>query len=241
MITALIFDFDGLIVDTETPALESWRVIYAEYGLELALSLWQHALGTNRGFDALTHLATLLEQGPTPELARSLNRADLRARRQELKQQLCTNQPLLPGVLTILAEARTLGLPCAVASSSGREWVEGWLRQHDIYEAFACVRTGDDVALTKPAPDLFLSAAACMHRPPEACLVFEDAPNGILAARAAGMRCVAVPGAISRHLDLPPADLVLPALDALPLDELLRKVCNGGETDQVPFDHQNDP
>jgi HAD superfamily hydrolase (TIGR01509 family) len=224
MITALIFDFDGLIIDTETPAFASRQMIYAGYGLELALERRQHALGSNRSFDAVAHLVTLLEQGPTPERAHTLDHAEVRARRQQLKQRLSADQPLLPGVLTKLDEARAMGLPCAVASSSGRDWVAGWLRRHAIYERFVCVRTGDDVAATRPAPDLFLSAAAGLERSPEQCMVFEGLPNGILAARAAGMRVVAVPGAISRHFDLPPADLVLPALDALPLDALLQKL-----------------
>jgi HAD superfamily hydrolase (TIGR01509 family) len=202
-------------------------MIYAEYGLELALRLWQRAPGSNRSFDAVAHLVTLLEQGPTPERAHMLDHAEVRVRRQKLKQRLSADQPLLPGVLSKLDEARTLGLPCAVASSSGRDWVAGWLERHAIHERFVCVYTGDDVAATKPAPDLFLSAAAGLERPPEQCLVFEDSSNGILTAHAAGMRAVAVPSAISRHFDLPPADLVLPALDALPLEMVLHQLDNG--------------
>lgn len=225
MITALIFDFDGLIVDTETPAFESWRQIYAEYGQELTLSLWEHALGTNHGFDAATHLAGLLAQHPaTADAARSLDLAALRTRRQQIKAALSADQPLLPGVLDILQQADALDLPCAIASSSGRTWVAGWLRRHDIYDRFACIRTAEDVVMTKPAPDLFLSAAAGLGQPATQCLVFEDAPNGVRAARAAGMRCVLVPGAISRHLTLPPADLQLPALNALPLTTILNLV-----------------
>src|SRR5207247_2198202 len=148
----------------------------------------------------------------------------LLARRMAAKHALSAQQPLLPGAREILTQARMLGLPCAVASSSGRDWVLGWLRHHGIEGSFTCVRTADDIVYTKPAPDLFLSAAACLGVPPADCLVFEDSPNGILAARAAGMRCVAIPGAISSRLVLPPADLVLPAVDALPLPEIIAKV-----------------
>jgi HAD superfamily hydrolase (TIGR01509 family) len=213
MIQALIFDFDGLLVDTETPAFESWRQLYAEYGHDLALELWQGALGTSHGFDAADHLAQLAT-GP-------IDRAELLARRQAVKHALSAAQPLLPGAREILAQAHELRLPCAVASSSSREWVVGWLRQHGIEDQFACIRTADDVRLTKPAPDLFLSAAACLGLPPERCLVFEDSANGILAARAAGMPCVAVPGAITRQLALPSADLLIDSLDAMPLTNLL--------------------
>lgn len=216
MIHALIFDFDGLLVDTETPAFESWRVIYGEYGHDLALERWQGALGTMHGFDALEYLEHLL--------GRPLDRAGEVERRRALKAALSAEQPLLPGARELLQQAGTMGLPCAVASSSDRAWVSGWLERHAIRDAFACVRTADDVAWTKPAPDLFLSAAACLGVAPADCLVFEDSPNGILAARAAGMRVVAVPGAITSRLKLPPADLVLAALDALPLRAIIKKV-----------------
>jgi HAD superfamily hydrolase (TIGR01509 family) len=213
-IHALIFDFDGLLVDTETPAYESWRAMYAEHGLELPMALWKEALGTAHGFDALEHLAVQVGAG--------FDRAGVRERRQLQKQRLSAQQPLLPGVLTILGEAHELGLPCAVASSSGRAWVEGWLVHHSIRERFACVRTAEDVARTKPDPALFLSAAACLGAAPGACLVFEDSPNGILAAHAAGMRCVAVPGAISRQVALPAAELAIERLDSIALREILR-------------------
>jgi HAD superfamily hydrolase (TIGR01509 family) len=212
-IQALIFDFDGLLVDTETPAYESWLRIYAEYGEELPLALWKEALGTAHGFDALSHLEA--------RVGRALDRAAVRGRRQRLKAELSAPQLLLPGVLEMLDQADALGLPSAVASSSDRRWVLGWLARHSILQRFVCVRTADDVAYTKPDPELFLSAAACLGAPPGACLVFEDSPNGILAARAAGMRCVAVPGAITRQIALPTADLTLERLDALPLRTIL--------------------
>ena len=218
MIQALIFDFDGLLVDTETAAFESWQSIYGDYGHELSLDLWKDAVGRTpgQGFDAAGHLAALVEQ--------PFDRAALIAERLARKRALCARQPLLPGVTQILAEARRLGLPRAVASSSDREWVEGWLRHYGIRDEFDCVRTADDVAATKPAPDLFLSAAACLGMPPGACLVFEDSPNGARGAKAAGMRCVVVPGAITSQLAMPAADLVLPSLEALPLAAIIARV-----------------
>lgn len=225
MISALIFDFDGLIVDTETPALESWRRIYAEQGLDLPLEVWVGALGTSHGFDALEHLIGLVG-GLDPARAAILRAeaATILTRRQELKETLSATQAMLPGVQSLLEQTAAAGMPCAVASSSSRRWIEGWLSRLEIAARFMCVRTGDDVDRTKPDPALFLSAAACLGFPPEECLVLEDSPNGILAARAAGCPVVAVPGAIAGQIALPPADLVLPSLDALPLAGLIAAV-----------------
>ena len=216
MIAALIFDFDGLLVDTETPAFESWQPIYAEFGQTLPFDLWKDSLGTSHGFDPLAHLVTIA--------GRPIDRAALLARRLAYKHELATQQPLLPGAKAILDQARALELPCALASSSDRAWIDWWLTSHNIISYFACIRTAEDVVRTKPSPELFLSAATCLGAQPAVCLVFEDSPNGILAARAAGMRCVAVPGAITRQLELPPADLVLESLEALPLIGILAKL-----------------
>lgn len=225
MIKALIFDFDGLIVDTETPALESWRRIYAEHGFDLELEVWAGALGTNHGFNALEHLTNLVAgvDGARAAALRAEAAAVL-ARRQELKAQLSASQGILPGVMAVLDQADALGMPCAVASSSGYSWVGGWLERLGILGRFRCVRTGDDVERTKPDPALFLSAAACLGVPPAACLVLEDSPNGILAARAAGCPVIAVPGALTSKLALPPADLVVPSLDAMPLSAMIAAV-----------------
>ncbi len=225
MIAGLIFDFDGLIVDTETPALESWRQIYAEHGFDLGLDVWAGALGTNHGFDALEHLVGLVGGSDNARaVALRAEAAAVLARRQALKDSLSAGQAVLPGVESLLDQADVQGMPCAVASSSSYRWVGGWLERLGLLGRFVCVRSSDDVERTKPDPALFLSAAACLGLPASACLVLEDSPNGILAARAAGCPVVAVPGAITRRLTLPRADLVIPGLDAMPLAALLAAV-----------------
>jgi beta-phosphoglucomutase-like phosphatase (HAD superfamily) len=124
----------------------------------------------------------------------------------------------------ILDAAEALGLRCAVASSSSVGWLERWLGKHCIRHRFGAICGRDDVARVKPAPDLYLLAASRLGVDPAACLVLEDSPNGIRAARAAGMRCVAVPNALTRQLALPDPDLVVASLAERPLPDLLAAV-----------------
>ncbi|MBA3944321.1 MAG: HAD family hydrolase [Herpetosiphonaceae bacterium] len=215
-IQALIFDFDGLLVDTETPAYESWVEIYRQHGAKLPRQLYQLDIGTAGVFDPIGELQRLT--------GKVLDEATILEARQTLKEHMSVEQPLLPGVAAMLQDAQALGLPIAVASSSSRRWVEGWLERHAIRSFFHCVVTSDDVAHVKPAPDLFLGAAACLSIAPAHCLVFEDAPNGMLAAAAAGIRCVAVPGPITADLTLPPVAMRLSSLAELPLRRLLAQL-----------------
>lgn len=213
---AIILDFDGLILDTETPIYEAWRKAFRSHGCELTLEVWQHALGTHGGFDPCAHLSELA--------GRALDCEELRRTVRERNLRHCDEQPLLPGVVELLEKGRSLGFKVGVASSSSCGWVEGWLKRHGIRHLFDCVCGRDDVERVKPAPDLYLLAARRLDVAPEACLVFEDSPNGIRAARSAGMRCVAVPNAVTRALPLPDPDLVLDSLAELPLDEILRRL-----------------
>jgi HAD superfamily hydrolase (TIGR01509 family) len=212
---ALLLDFDGLILDTETPIFEEWRAEFRRHGHSLGLDVWQHALGTHGTFDPCTHLASLRGEAFDHDALRLALRARILPR--------CEGQPLLPGVRERVEEARAAGLHTGVASSSSSEWVEGWLRAHHIRDLFETVCTRDHVERVKPAPDLYLLAARRLGIAPEACVVFEDSPNGIRAAQAAGMRCVAVPNPVTRGLPLDAADVVLPSLD-VPLREILARL-----------------
>jgi HAD superfamily hydrolase (TIGR01509 family) len=216
-VAAVVLDFDGLILDTETPIFEAWREAYRGRGQVLSMDDWQHSLGTNGGFDPLARLVELAGEGlDGPAVEREVQEANRRA---------CDAQSLLPGVEAVLVEAERLGLRRAVASSSSRAWVEGWLTRHGIRDRVEVICARDDVARVKPAPDLFLLAAERLALPPAACLVFEDSPNGMRAARAAGMRCVAVPNGLTRQLRLPDPDLVLASLAERPLAAILEELC----------------
>jgi HAD superfamily hydrolase (TIGR01509 family) len=213
-IRAVILDFDGLIVDTETPIFEAWLEAYRRHGHDLGLDLWQHSLGTHGGFDPLAHLDSLC--GGT------LDREALVAEVKAATARGCDALPLLPGVQELLRDARDLGLARACASSSSSGWVEGWLARHGIRELFDAIVTRDHVARVKPDPELFLLAASRLGVPADGCLVFEDSANGMRAAIAAGMRCVAVPNQLTSRIERPPVDLVVASLAERPLAEILR-------------------
>ncbi|HXE79592.1 MAG TPA: HAD-IA family hydrolase [Vicinamibacterales bacterium] len=211
-VQAVIFDFDGLIIDSETPLFEIWSAIYEEHGHQLTVEQWQHALGTHGGFDPYEDLST--------RLARTIDRETLAAHVRERHWTRCGSEPLLPGVLDRLEEAARLGLGAAVASSSPSAWVIPWMERHGLDRWVSVVCTRDHVARVKPAPDLFLLAAERLGVPPPSCLVFEDSPNGLRAAQAAGMRAVAVPNQLTRHLRLPVPCLVLDSLADRTLEEI---------------------
>ena len=209
---AIVLDFDGLVIDSETPLLEIWQEIYDQHGGSLTLELWQHALGTQHGFDPYAELER--QTGAVLERERWVEHV----RREHWSR--CRREGLQPGVLARLDEARELGLGAAVASSSGRQWVLPWLACHDLGARVSVVCTRDDVTHVKPAPDLFLLAAERLRVPPAECVVFEDSPNGLVAARAAGMWTVAVPRGLTRTLPFPEPDLIVGSLEELTLAEL---------------------
>jgi HAD superfamily hydrolase (TIGR01509 family) len=229
---AVIFDFDGLIIDSETPIFEIWAEVYRHHGGDLTLEHWRHALGTHNGFD------------PYAELQRQtgmvLDRLAWAGRIRDEHWRRCETEPLRPGVAERLAEADALGLPAAVASSSSAEWVEPWLERHGLRTWFRAVCTRDDVARVKPAPDLFLLAAERLGVNSAACVVFDDTPNGVAAAHAAGMWAIAVPGPMTHTLEFPRPHLALSSLADSTLGELQVQLANLTNQNQRDQSHQPD-
>ena len=229
MIKALIFDFDGLIMDTESPEVEAWQAIYAEYGQQFPLQQWvRDVVGSAvTNFDPAVHLASLT--------GLPLDLPDLRARTNSYRLKKQGELSALPGVTDYVKDARRLGLWLAIASSSQHAWVDGYLRQLSLQDYFSAVICREDVVNIKPEPDLFLAALAALKLEPEEALVLEDSPNGILAARRAGLRVVAVPNPITRHGDMGDPDLQLTSLASMPLNNLL-DYFNSGIRQETPAD-----
>lgn len=213
MIRALVFDFDGLILETEAPSYETWAEIYREHGHELPMDKWHGYIGSDRGFDPAGHLAALVGEG--------FDRRSAQARRDERKTELIAALDVMVGVREYIADAKRMGLRLGVASSSSRAWVLGHLQRLRLDTDWDVVRTRDDVARTKPAPDLYLAAVEALRIQPGEALAFEDSVNGVIAAKEAGLLCVAIPNALTASMDLSRADLRLPSLAETPLQELL--------------------
>ncbi len=216
MIRALVFDFDGLILETETPAYESWAEIYREHGHELPLDRWHSYIGSDTGFDPAGHLAALVGEG--------FDRDAMQKRRDTRKNELVEALEIAVGVHDYIADARRLGLRLAVASSSSRGWVLGHLQRLGIEAHWDVVRCREDVARTKPAPDLYLAVIAALGVAPKEAVALEDSANGIAAAKDAGLHCVAVPNALTAGMDLSRADARLVSLAETPLESLLALV-----------------
>jgi len=219
-IKALIFDFDGLILDTETPDYQVWQAIYREHGFELPHDEWGKIIGGMgfSNFDAAEYLS-LLTLG-------QLDSVILRARHNSESHTLTIAQPIMPGVMDQLHEAKRMKLKLAIASSSPHSWVDTHARRLGILEYFDKVICSDDVApgRTKPNPDLFLLALDQLKVQKEEAVVFEDSPNGVKAAKSAGIFVVAVPNPVTSLLSIEGANLTLKSLTDLYLPELLDKV-----------------
>ncbi|MEW6300050.1 MAG: HAD-IA family hydrolase [Thermodesulfobacteriota bacterium] len=218
----LIFDFDGLIVDTEWPAFQTWQEVYQAYGCSLSLSVYAACIGSPGAFDPHAHLEA--------RIGRVLDREHIRLQRRQRYVELTGSQALLPGVEGYITEAKRLGLKLGVASSSSREWVVGHLVRFGLHEYFDCVTCRDDATAVKPDPELYRLALAALELPAAQVIALEDSPNGVLAARRAGIFCVAVPNTITCRLSLAHADMCVPSLAEVPLEQLLARVGKNGPT-----------
>ena len=216
MIRAIVFDFDGLILDTEEPVYRSWLEVYQAHGEELPFDRWVQIVGsTTTGFHPQHHLEERLGR-PLPK--------EVLDRRIGRRTEMILANELLPGVVQRLDEARDRGLRLGVASSSTSEWVRGHLARLGILERFDCLRCRDDVAHAKPEPDLYIAVLDCLGVTAAEAVAIEDSPNGVAAAKRAGMRCVAIPNSITARLDLSQADLILTTLAGISLTALLERL-----------------
>ena len=217
MIKALVFDFDGLIVDTEMSSYQTWQEIYAEHDCQLPFSTWAICIG---GSPQLFDPCEYLEQ----QIGRPVLREEIRLRRRQRHIRMVEAQPVLPGVEDYIHSAKRLGLKIGVASSSRHEWVDTHLTRLGLIDYFDSIKCFDDVKRTKPNPELYLAVLDALGVHGQQAIALEDSPNGVIAAQQAGIFCVAVPNPVTSQLSLLHADLCLSSLTEVSLEQLLAKV-----------------
>jgi len=216
MLKALIFDFDGLILDTETPEVLVWQSIYKEHGFELPVEEWEKTVGGYgiSNFDPAQNLSLLTQERLDP--------VSLRARYRREADALIHANPIMPGVLEMIHAAKQHGLKVAIGSSSPHSWVDTHAQRLGIFSHFDHIICQDDVApgRTKPHPDIYLKTLETLQVRNSEAVVFEDSPNGVLASKRAGVFVVAVPNPLTAKMNVQ-GDLTVHSLAELTLQDLL--------------------
>lgn len=218
MLKALIFDFDGLILDTETPEMLVWQELFSRHGQSLAVETWGQVVGGagNTTYEPTIHLESLV--------GRPIDRQAVTKLAHQLRDEAILRQPVLPGAVEMIRKAKSEAYPLAIASSSPHVWVDNHLKRIGLFEYFDIIICADDVTRTKPDPGLFLAALKALQVEAREAVVFEDSPNGIQAAKTAGIFTVAVPNPLTAQLSLAQADLILKTLDEVSLEDLKNRL-----------------
>ncbi|RHW35694.1 HAD family hydrolase [Neobacillus notoginsengisoli] len=215
MIKGIVFDFDGLIVDTESLWFEAYQEIMKEFRCDLTLEEFSKVIGTtdeqlNEFFELTTGM--------------TVDEAGLHVKTRDFYHQRAGSLELREGVREFLDEARELNLKIGLASSSGRDWVESYLKKFEILEYFETIKTKEDVEKVKPDPALYVKALAALGIRPEETIAFEDSLNGSAAAIAAGMHCVIVPNPVTNHLPFENYRLKLISMAEKSLAQVIKEV-----------------
>ncbi|HTQ11318.1 MAG TPA: HAD family phosphatase [Fimbriimonadaceae bacterium] len=213
MFEAVIFDFDGLILETETPEIRSWEEVFGHYGREYPESYWRFLLGRGAEQVKTQPHELLLQMGVEADAE------EVRRMRGRILSRMLAELEVMPGVIDRIQEAESLGMKLGVASSSKHPWVDGHLERLGLLSRFHAIVCAGDVERAKPYPDLYLLACERLEVEPPRAIALEDSPNGTRAARDAGLFVVAVPTYLTAHEDMP-ADLVVSSLEDLRLSSL---------------------
>ena len=224
MVRAFLFDFDGLILDTETASRAGWEWLYREHGHELPPEKWALMGGTVDGWDIWGHLEELVGE--------PLDRPALNERRYAHEVTLLEAEELRPGIAEYLEATERRGLKRAIVSSASREWIDMHLERLERAVGWDAIVTADhDRERAKPEPTLYLEALDLLGVAADEAVAFEDSPNGATAAKAAGIYVVGIPNRVTADLGLDDvADLVLGSLADLPPDDLLARLARSDRT-----------
>jgi HAD superfamily hydrolase (TIGR01509 family) len=215
----MIFDFDGTILDSETPEFESHRRFFGDHGVQLTEDEWCAGVGIAQ--PATEWWEWLCARAAAPPSFEAFREATLRYFREHVRMEP------MPGIAALVGALVAAGVPRAIASSGTSEWVHRAVGELGLAPSFDAIVTGDQVGHGKPAPDVYLEAARRLEIPARHCVAVEDSGPGVAAARAAGMRVVAIPHPVSRMHDFSGADLQISSAADLTLDTLRRLAAVG--------------
>ncbi|MDB4537259.1 HAD-IA family hydrolase [Akkermansiaceae bacterium] len=197
--SAVLFDFDGVILDTEWPIYETYRDLFLEHGQELTLETYVQCIGSDfNTWSPETYLESLT--------SKTFDWATINPARNVIIREEVGKLDAVPGVREALEHFKKQEIPCAVVSSSSHDWVDGWLEKLGLLSEFTTTVCRGDAPKIKPAPDLYLEAVRRMNLPASECLVIEDSLNGMKSAHAAGCPVVAIPNRITTCIDFSNAE-----------------------------------
>ena len=192
-IDGILFDFDGLILDTETPIFQAWQEMFRRYGQELLLEEWAEILG--KSLDVVGPAEIFLDN-----LSDEVERRKVKEEVSKRELELVNEQRPLPGAVELIQKSKEHGLKLGIVSSSEEEWIHTHLNRLGLDHYFDHTSCADEVEQAKPDPALYHLALKKTELSPEKVVVLEDSPNGVLAAKRAGLYCIAVPNKLTKQL-----------------------------------------
>lgn len=217
MLRAFVFDFDGLILDTETPLIDAYAEVHAAHKVSFDRSVFLRSVGhADYAFD------------PWHGFSPHADRVALEVQRRAAKDDLMLRQPILPGVVALLEAARAAGLHVGLASNSPHSWVDTHLARLGLRDYFGFIACREDAPSPKPEPDLYRLVLNHFGLRGHEAVAFEDSHTGSLAAKRAHLWAVAAPNESTAHHDFDHVDWQVASLAEVTLERLITRF--GGET-----------
>ena len=209
MICALVFDFDGLILDTETPLIDAYGVVHEAHQVPFDRAVFVRSVGhADYAFD------------PWHGFSPHADRAALEIQRREANRRMIEAQPILPGVVALLDAGRAAGLKIGLASNSQHDWCEPHLARIGLLDRFDFLACREDAPSPKPEPDLYRLVLQRFGLRGHEAIAFEDSHTGSMAAKRANLWVVAVPNESTAHHDFKHVDLRVRSLAEVKLEDL---------------------
>ncbi len=220
---AVIFDFDGVVFDSETPLYNGWADAFQEYGADLEIDEWAMCIGTKNAIDPIKLLVDKVAKFDPVKASQILESGGKlnEAVYKNVSIALKGSPKLMPGVKSWLDRAIELDLKIGMASSSSLDWLEEHLSSLKIRHYFQVLVGADYPIKPKPSPDVYLKAIQDLEELPEDVFAVEDSPHGVNSAKRAGLRVVACPTHLTRYLNFDSADLIITRLDECSLDNVI--------------------